>query len=81
MTRVVSVWYHRWMAMTFRPPQALADRLTRQAEAERLSLQALLIKAAEDYLNRHTKKEMIRRSVDSTKIEFGEALRRLGEGA
>lgn len=69
------------MALTYRPTDALTARLREQAENEHLSMQALLTKAAEEYLQRHAKKAMIARSVASTQVEFADALRRLGEGA
>ncbi|MFI7543513.1 hypothetical protein [Actinoplanes sp. NPDC049599] len=67
------------MAMNFRPPDALAERLRAQAESEHLSVQALLVKMAEDYLSRHTKKAMISREVAVVRTNFADALRRLGE--
>jgi predicted transcriptional regulator len=78
---VVSVWYHRWMALTYRPTDELLNRLREQADNEHLSVQALLDRAVEDYLERNAKKALITRSVAATKIEFADALRRLGEGA
>lgn len=73
--------YHEAMAMNFRPSEELAERLREQAAAEQTSVQVLLVKAAEEYLARHTKKAMIEREVTLVKTNFAEALRRLGEGA
>lgn len=44
-------------------------------------MQVLLVRAAEEYLARHTKKAMIQREVALVKANFSDALRRLGEGA
>lgn len=69
------------MAINFRPPDALADRLREQALSEQISVQVLLVRAAEEYLARHTKKAMIQREVALVQANFADALRRLGEGA
>jgi predicted transcriptional regulator len=69
------------MAMNFRPSDELSARLREQAAAEQTSVQGLLVKAAEEYLARHTKKAMIEREVTLVKDNFADALRRLGEGA
>lgn len=81
VARLIPDWYHTGMALTYRPTETLAARLREQAESEHLSAQALLDKAVEEYLHRRTKSEMITRSVESTMVEFADALRRLGEGA
>jgi predicted transcriptional regulator len=69
------------MAMTFRPSDELAQKLTTQAEAEQTSVQSLLVKAVQEYLERHTKKALIKGEVALVKANFADALRRLGEGA
>ncbi|GAB1694128.1 hypothetical protein KRM28CT15_59310 [Krasilnikovia sp. M28-CT-15] len=69
------------MAMNFRPSEDLAERLRTQAATEQTSVQNLLVKAAEEYLARNTKKAMIKREVELVKTNFADALRRLGEGA
>jgi predicted transcriptional regulator len=67
------------MAMNFRPNDELALRLREQAQAEHTSVQHLLIKAAEEYLARNTKRAMIDAAMDKITIEYADALRRLGE--
>lgn len=67
------------MAMTFRPPEPLAERLRVQADNEHVSVQTLLVKMVEDYLNRNTKKAMINAQIAVVKADFADALRRLGE--
>lgn len=69
------------MAMNFRPSDTLSRQLAEQAASEQVSVQALLVKAAEEYLARHNKKTQIAREVTLVKANFAEALRRLGEGA
>ena len=78
---MVPNWYHAAMAMNFRPTDELAERLREQALAEHTSVQTLLVKAVEEYLQRHTKKALIQREVTLVKENFAEALKRLGEGA
>jgi predicted transcriptional regulator len=67
------------MAMNFRPTDELTERLRAQASAEHTSVQNLLVKAAEEYLARHTKRAMIDTAMDDVMVSFGDALRRLGE--
>jgi hypothetical protein len=67
------------MAMNFRPTDELSERLRAQALAEHTSVQNLLIKAAEEYLARHTKRALIDTAMDDVMVSFGDALRRLGE--
>jgi len=67
------------MAMNFRPSDELADKLKVQAEAEHTSVQNLLVKAAEEYLARHTRKAMLREGLEHINRDFGDALRRLGQ--
>jgi hypothetical protein len=67
------------MAMNFRPSDELALALKEQADREHTSVQSLLVKAAEEYLDRHDKKRRISEQVTAIKDEFGDALRRLGE--
>lgn len=69
------------MAMNFRPTEDLNNRLQAQARSENVSVQTLLVKAAEEYLARHTKKAMLQREVALVKTNFADALQRLGEGA
>jgi|tagenome__1003787_1003787.scaffolds.fasta_scaffold16818964_1 hypothetical protein len=69
------------MAMNFRPSEDLAERLRRQADSEHISVQSLLVKAAEDYLARNTKRAMIDAAVDKVMANYPDTLRRLGEGA
>jgi hypothetical protein len=67
------------MAMNYRPTEQLSERLREQAATERISVQNLLTKAAEEYLARHTKRALIDTAMDEVMVSFGDALRRLGE--
>lgn len=65
--------------MNFRPSEELSLRLREQADREHVSVQTLLVKVAEEYLMRKDKKTLIREQVEKIKVEFDDALRRLGE--
>ena len=67
------------MATNFRPGDELSQRLRDQAAAEHTSVQNLLVKAAEEYLARHTKRAMIDAAMGRITVEYADALRRLGE--
>jgi predicted transcriptional regulator len=69
------------MAMNFRPSDELATRLKTQADAEHVSVQVLLVKAAEDYLLRNAKRAMIDQNLAALWENYPETLRVLGEGA
>lgn len=65
--------------MNFRVPEALDAPLKARADFEHLSVQRLVEKAAEEYLNRHDKQTAIRVALSSIKVNYADALRRLGE--
>jgi predicted transcriptional regulator len=67
------------MAMNFRPPDELAVRLRRQAEDEHTSVQAVLVKAAEEYLLRHNKRRAIDEALGLILVESADAIKRLGQ--
>jgi len=67
------------MAMNLRLTDELSERLREQAATEHISVQVLLTKAAEEYLARHTKRALIDSAMDDVMVNFGDALRRLGE--
>jgi predicted transcriptional regulator len=68
------------MAISFRPTDELSDRLKMQADCEHTSIQGLLVRAAEEYLDRHSKTRRIDEALDLIMERSGTALRRLGEG-
>jgi predicted transcriptional regulator len=67
------------MAMTLRLPDELNEKVRQQAEAEDLSMQAVVVKATREYLARHGLNAEIDEAMAEIKATFGEALRRLGE--
>lgn len=67
------------MAMTLRLPDELNEALKRRADVEHTSVHGLVIKASEEYLARHGKQVLIDDAVDMIKVDFADALRRLGE--
>jgi hypothetical protein len=67
------------MATNFRPSDDLHRRLRDQAAAEGTSVQSLLVKAAEEYLQRHTKRALLDAAMKRITVEYADALRRLGE--
>ncbi len=69
------------MAMTFRPTDKLAEQLSTQAHSENLSVHALLVKAAEEYVTRRDKTTRINSALDIILVNSADALKRLGEGA
>jgi predicted transcriptional regulator len=67
------------MAMTLRLSEDEIDALRRQAEAEGRSMQDVARQAVRDYVERHTRAELLERILDSELPRYAEALRRLGE--
>jgi len=67
------------MAMTLRLPEELNEAMKKQADAEHTSVHGLLIKAAAEYVARHSKRALIDDAVGKIKVDFADALRRLGE--
>jgi predicted transcriptional regulator len=67
------------MAMTLRLPEELDSKMKQQAKAENLSMQALIEKASQEYVARHSLHAEIDNAMAEIKVTFGDALRRLGE--
>lgn len=67
------------MAMTLRFPDDLDHRMKDQAQIEHVSVQALVNKAAREYLDRHELNREIDDGMAEIKAVYGDALRRLGE--
>lgn len=67
------------MAMNLRIPEKLNEDLKVQADTEHTSVHALLLKAAEEYVARRNKRARILDAVDRIKVDYADALRRLGE--
>lgn len=67
------------MAMTLRLPDDLAERVRKQAEGEHISMQNLVVKATEEYVDRRSINGEIDAAMDKIKSRYGDVLRRLGE--
>ena len=67
------------MAMTLRLSEDETEALRRQAEVEGRSMQDVARQAVRDYVERHTRAELLDQVLDSELPRYAEALRRLGE--
>lgn len=65
--------------MTLRLTDDETEALRRQSEVEGRSMQDVARQAVRDYVERHTRAELLDRVLDSELPRYGEALRRLGE--
>lgn len=80
---LVPVWYHvsysRRMAMTLRLTDELTERVRLQAECEHTSMQSLVVRATQEYVDRHSRGAAIDAAMEKIKGRYGDVLRRLGE--
>ncbi|HEY8307194.1 MAG TPA: hypothetical protein VIG79_10990 [Lapillicoccus sp.] len=67
------------MAMTLRLTDDESDALRRQAEMESRSMQDVAREAVREYVDRHSRQELLSRVLDEEIPRYAEALRRLGE--
>jgi predicted transcriptional regulator len=67
------------MAMTLRLTDDETEALRRQADVEGRSMQDVARQAVRDYVERHTRTELLDQVLDSELPRYAEALRRLGE--
>ena len=67
------------MAMTLRLTDDESDALRRQAELESRSMQDVAREAVREYVDRHSRQELLARVLDEEIPRYAEALRRLGE--
>ena len=67
------------MAMTLRLTDDETEALRRQSEIEGRSMQDVARQAVRDYVERHTRAELLDHVLDSELPRYAEALRRLGE--
>jgi hypothetical protein len=65
--------------MTLRLTEDETEALRRQAEIEGRSMQDVARHAVRDYVERHTRSELLDQVLDSELPRYAEALRRLGE--
>jgi predicted transcriptional regulator len=67
------------MAMTLRLSDDETEALRRQALVEGRSMQEVARQAVRDYVEQHTRAELLDRVLSSELSRYAEALRRLGE--
>lgn len=65
--------------MTLRTPEPVAQALRQRATLEGRSQQEIVIAAIEEYLDRHSHRDLLERVLDEQLPRYAEALRRLGE--
>lgn len=67
------------MAMTLRLSDDESEALRRQADRENRSMQEIARQAVRDYIETHSRRELLDSVLDSELPRYAEALRRLGE--
>lgn len=72
-------WYHLRVAMTLRLTDAQAEALRSRAEFEGRSMQEVAKTAIEEYLEVHSRTDLIDRILDEEMPRYAEAMRRLAE--
>lgn len=72
-------WYHDLMAMTLRLTDEEAQALRQRAQREQRSMQEVARAAIREYIERHSRAELLDRVLDEEIPRYAEALRRLGE--
>ena len=55
------------------------EALKARAAVERTSMQDVALRAVEEYIERHSRADLIRTFTERTKTDYAEALRRLAE--
>lgn len=77
--RVVSIWYHRIMAMTLRLTEDEHTALQERAAAEGISMQEAARRAVRDYVLRGKHRERVSAAARRVMDAHADALKRLGE--
>jgi predicted transcriptional regulator len=67
------------MAFVLRLSDEQQEALKVRAEVERTSMQDVALRAVEEYIERHSRADLIRTYTERTKADYAEALRRLAE--
>ncbi len=67
------------MAMTLRLDEPTNEALRARAQAEGRSMQEIVRIAVLEYVERHSKADLLREVLDEELPRYGDALRRLGE--
>jgi predicted transcriptional regulator len=73
------IWYHGSMAMTLRLNDEQTQALRERAEHEGASMQDVAVRAVIEYIERHSRRDLIDKVLDEELPRYAEALRRLGE--
>jgi hypothetical protein len=73
------IWYHAPMAMTLRLDDEQTQALRERAEHEGVSMQDVAVRAVVEYIERHSRRDLIDKVLDEELPRYAEALRRLGE--
>jgi hypothetical protein len=83
--RMLAAWcvwyhprYHRPMAMTLRLSDAEADALRRRAQMESRSMQDVVKQALHEYVEAHSREDLLQSILDEEFPRYSEALDRLG---
>jgi hypothetical protein len=67
------------MAFVLRLSDEQQDALKARAVVEGTSMQDIALRAVEEYIERHSRADLIRIYTERTKADYSEALRRLAE--
>lgn len=67
------------MAMTLRLDEPTNDALRARAQAEGRSMQEIVRSAVLEYIDRHSKSDMLGQILDAELPRYADALKRLGE--
>lgn len=65
--------------MTLRLTDNQAEALRARAAAEHTSMQDIALRAVNEYIERHSRSDLVQGLTDRIKVDYADALRRLGE--
>jgi hypothetical protein len=67
------------MAFVLRLSDQQQEALRARAVVEQTSMQDVALRAVDEYIERHSREDLIRAFTERTKVDYAEALRRLAE--
>lgn len=67
------------MAMSLRLTDTQQEALRTRAAAEHTSMQDIALRAVDEYIERHSREDLVRGLGQRIKVDYADALRRLGE--
>jgi plasmid stability protein len=73
------MWYHLLMAMTLRLTDDESEALRARAAFEGRSMQEIAREAVREYIDRHSRADLLERVLDEELPRYSEALERLGQ--